>query len=397
MKPLLMALLLAAAPALAQAPQHPVKIGVLTDMGGTGADDTGAGSVMAARMAIEDYGGKALGQPIGFTSADHQAKAEIGSAIARRWFGEDGVDAIADLTISSVALAVQEVAKNAGKVALISGAATKDLVGKNCSPMGVQWAFNTYAYANASVQALAAQGHKKWFFLTSDYAFGKSLEADGIAALERAGGTVAGSAHFPLNTSDFSSFLLQARSSGADVLAFAHAGSDFTNSAKQATEFGLNDGSIALVPLTLEIRESQALGPAVLHGVNFVSTFYWNDDDGTRAFSQRFFARMHAMPSEVQAQTYSAVLHYLRAVDKAGTTDGLAVVTAMKALPVNDFFVHDGHIRPDGYLLHDYYAYRFKTAAESTGPWDVWQRTGVVPAASIAPPSTGCTLPGVSP
>jgi branched-chain amino acid transport system substrate-binding protein len=363
----------------AQVSGDAVKIGVLNDQSGLYADFGGRGSVIAAQMAVEDFGGKVLGKPIQVLSADHQNKPDVGSNIARQWFDQDGVDAIADLTTSSVALAVQEIGKQNGKVTMTSGAATSRLTGDACSPTGFHWAYDTVALANGTGKAVVEEGLKKWFFLTADYAFGYALEKDVSEVVKAAGGEVVGSVRHPLNTSDFSSFLLQAQGSGAEVVGLANAGMDTTTSIKQAAEFGIVAGGQSLAGLLLVLSDIHALGLETAKGLVLTTGFYWDLDDESRAWSQRYYERMQRMPNMVQAGVYSSVMHYLKAVQEAGTDEGKVVAAKMKELPIKDMFARNGKVREDGRMVHDMYLARVKTPAQSKKPWDYYEIVRTIP------------------
>jgi branched-chain amino acid transport system substrate-binding protein len=365
--------------AKAQISGDAVKIGVLNDQSGLYADFGGRGSVIAAQMAVEDFGGKVLGKPIQILSADHQNKPDVGSNIARQWFDQDGVDAIADLTTSSVALAVQEIGKQNGKITLTSGAATSRLTGDACSPTGFHWAYDTVALANGTGKAVVEEGLKKWFFLTADYAFGYALEKDVSEVVKAAGGQVVGSVRHPLNTSDFSSFLLQAQGSGAQVIGLANAGTDTTTAIKQAAEFGIVAGGQHLAGLLLVLSDIHALGLETAQGLVLTTGFYWDLDDESRAWSQRYFERMQRMPNMIQAGVYSSVMHYLKAVEAAGTDEGKVVAAKMKELPIKDMFARNGKVREDGRLVHDMYLARVKTPAQSKKPWDYYEIVRTIP------------------
>jgi branched-chain amino acid transport system substrate-binding protein len=367
------------AEAKAQISGDAVKIGVLNDQSGLYADFGGRGSVIAAQMAAEDFGGKVLGKPIQILSADHQNKPDIGSNIARQWFDVEGVDAIADLTTSSVALAVQEIGKQSGKVTLTSGAATSRLTGDACSPTGFHWAYDTVALANGTGKAVVEEGLKKWFFLTADYAFGYALEKDVSEVVKASGGQVLGAVRHPLNTSDFSSFLLQAQGSGADVIGLANAGTDTTTSIKQAAEFGIVAGGQHLAGLLLVLSDIHALGLETAQGLVLTTGFYWDLDDESRAWSQRYYERMQRMPNMIQAGVYSSVMHYLKAVQAAGSDEGKVVAAKMKELPIKDMFARNGKVREDGRLVHDMYLARVKTPAQSKKPWDYYEIVRTIP------------------
>jgi branched-chain amino acid transport system substrate-binding protein len=372
------AVFLGAATAGAQTQSRPIKIGVLSDMSSLYADQAGLGSVAAARMAIEDAGGKIGDQPIELVSADHQHKTDVGTAIVRRWFDVDGVDVVVDMPNSAVALAVQQVVKDRNKIALFATAATTELTGKQCSPNGIQWVYDAYSNAAGLAKAIVAQGNKSWYFVTVDYALGHSLQAEASKALTALGGTVAGSARHPLNTADFSSYLLQAQASNAKVIALANAGSDMINSVKQAAEFGLARDRVIVAPLVY-ISDIHGMGLSAAQGLTFVEGFYWDLNPATRAWSKRFFERRDAMPTMTHAGVYSSVSHYLKAVKAAGTTDSQAVLAKMREMPVNDFFSSGGSIRKDGRMVHDMLLVRVKTPSESKYPWDYYQVLATIP------------------
>jgi branched-chain amino acid transport system substrate-binding protein len=371
---------LSVATAQAQVSDDRVRIGVLNDQSGLYADFGGIGSVVAVQMAVEDFGGTVLGKPIDVVSADHQNKPDIGSNIANEWFDVQGVDAITELTTSSVALAVQEIARAKGKITIVSGAATSLLTNSACSPTGFHWTYDTVALANGTGKAVVAEGGRTWFFLTADYAFGHSLEADVSAVVEAAGGEVKGAVRHPLNTADFSSFLLQAQSSGAQIVGLANAGTDTTTSIKQAAEFGLPQGGQQLAGLLLVLSDIHALGLDVAQNLVLTTGFYWDLNDETRAWSKRYQERMNGrMPNMIQAGMYSATLHYLKAIEAAGTDEATAVAEQMRAMPVNDMFAQGGTVRADGRMVHDMYLARVKSPSESTGPWDYYQILRTIP------------------
>jgi branched-chain amino acid transport system substrate-binding protein len=378
--------------ALAQISGDVVKIGVLTDKSGLYADVAGEGAVVAAQMAVEEFGGKAAGKPVQVISADHQNKADISSNIARQWFDTDGVDAIADLVTSSTALAVQEVARDKGKVTLVSGAATSRLTGDACSPTGFHWAYDTYALAVGTGRAVVRNGGKSWFFITADYAFGHSLEADVTREVKALGGEIKGSVRHPLNSSDFSSYLLQAQGSGAQVIGLANAGTDTTNSIKQAAEFGITQAGQSLAGLLLFISDVDALGLQTAQGLVLTTGFYWDLDDETRAWSAKYEQKTGKKPTMVQAGVYSSVLHYLKAIDAAGTDDGLKVANKMKELPVKDMFARNAKLLPNGRLAHDMYLARVKQPSQSKGRWDYYDIVTTIPAAEAyqKPEESGC-------
>jgi branched-chain amino acid transport system substrate-binding protein len=356
-----------------------VKIGVLSDMSSLYADIGGPGSVEAAKLAIADFGGTVAGKKIELVSADHQNKPDVGSAIATQWFDNDGVDVIVDVPTSSVALAVQEIARNKKKVFLISGAAASDLTGKACSPTSVHWTYDTVALANGTGTAIVKAGGDTWFFITADYAFGHALERDTTKVVEEHGGKVLGSVRAPLNTADFSSFLLQAQASKAKIIGLANAGGDTINSIKQAAEFGIVEGGQKLAGLLVFISDVYSLGLASAHGLQLTAAFYWDQNDQTRAWSKRFFDKTNREPTMVQAGVYGAIMHYLAAIKATGSDDGPTVMKQMKATPVNDFMTKNGKIREDGTLVRDMYLFEVKKPSESKYPWDYYKQISVIP------------------
>ncbi|SFC09944.1 branched-chain amino acid transport system substrate-binding protein [Bosea sp. CRIB-10] len=371
----------AALPGAALAADGKVKIGVLSDMGGVYADITGPGSVVAARMAVEDFGGKALGQPIELVTADHQAKPDIGLSIARAWLDTEGVDAIVDVPVSSVGLGIQALTKEKRKVFLNTAGASSDFTGTACSPYATQWAMDTYTMASSSGRALVKAGGNKWFFITADYAFGHALERDATAAVKEAGGTVVGSARHPLNNQDFASHLLQAQSAGANVVGLANGTGDTVRSINQAREFGLNTAGIKMAALVLFISDVHALGLPAAQGTLLTESFYWGLDDETRAWGRRFMERNNGRaPGMYHAGVYSAVTHYLKAVEKAGGTDAAKVSAAMREMLIKDPLIKNGHIRADGKVMQNYYLLEVKKPADSKGPWDYYNVLATVPA-----------------
>jgi branched-chain amino acid transport system substrate-binding protein len=370
--------LLTAGAAHAQISDGVVKIGVLNDMSSLYADIGGKGSVLAAQMAVDDFGGKVLDQPIEVISGDHQNKPDIGAGLARKWIDTEHVDTIVDVPTSSVALAVQEVTREKKRVFLMSGPASSDLTGKACSPYGFQWTYDTYALAHGTGGAMVKQGGDSWFFITADYAFGHALERDTSEAVKAAGGKVLGSVSVPLNTQDFSSFLLQAQASKAKVIGLANAGGDTINSIKAASEFGINKKQ-TLAGLLVFITDVHALGLQVTQGMYVASGFYWDMNDETRKWSKAFFAKANKMPTMVQAGVYSSTLEYLRAVQAAGTDDGDAVLKKLKEMKLNDVFVKNGYIRADGRMVHDFYLFQVKSPGESKASWDYYKLIATVP------------------
>jgi branched-chain amino acid transport system substrate-binding protein len=350
----------------------PVKLGLILDMSSIYADVTGPGSAEAAHMAVEDFGGKVLGRPIELLVADHQNKPDIAAAKAAQWLDQDHVSAILDVASSSPALAVMNVAKTRDTIVLLSGPGASSITNEQCMPTAIHWVYNTYALGKSTGAAVLADGGKTWFFIAADYTFGAQLEGDTASVVKAGGGQVLGDAKAPIATSDFSSYLLQAQASGAQVVAFANAGSDLDNAVKQAADFGLDKSGQKLVALLAYINDIHSLGLPATQGLLLSSAFYWDMDDATRAFANRYFARMHKMPNMSQAGVYSSTLHYLKAVQAVGTLDTKTVLDRMRATPVNDMFTHDGHIRPDGLMVHDIYLFRVKKPSESKGDWDLY-------------------------
>src|ERR1700748_2358711 len=381
--------LLVAAPASAQG----VKIGILNDQSGVYADYGGKYSFEAAKMAIEDFGGEVLGQKVEIISADHQNKPDLATAIARRWFEVDNVDMITELTTSSVALAVQELAKEKKKIDIVVGAATSRITGDACTPYGFHWAFDTHALAVGTGGALVKSGGDSWFFLTADYAFGYSLEKDTTDIVAANGGKVLGAVRVPLNSSDFSSFLLQAQSSKAKIVGLANAGQDTINSIKQAAEFGIVKQGQKLAGLLVTLAEVNGLGLDAAQGLVLTEGFYWDHDDQSRAFSERFFKRTGRMPSMIHAGTYSATLSYLKAVKAAGTKDSETVAKKLKELPLDDAFAQ-GKVLENGRMVHDMYLFEVKSPAESKKPWDYYKLLATVPGdkAFFTAKERGCPL-----
>jgi len=366
--------------ALAQ--EKVVKIGVLNDQSGLYADLGGPGSVVAAKMAAEEFGNKVAGMPIEIVSADHQNKPDVGSGIATKWYDVDKVDVIVDVPNSGVALAIAKVTADKNKVFIDSGAATSDLTGKACTPNTVHWTYDTWSLANGTGKEVVKAGGTTWFFLTADYAFGKALERDTTAVVVANGGKVLGSVLHPLTTADFSSFLLQAQASKAKVIGLANAGGDTINSIKAASEFGIVQGGQKLAGLLVFISDVHALGLKAANGLQLTSAFYWDHDEKTRAWSKKFAARMNGrMPTMVQAGVYAGVLHYLKAVQALKSDeDGKAVVAKMKAIPTDDPLFGKGTIRADGRQIHPMYLYEVKKPSESKGPWDYYKLVKEIPA-----------------
>jgi branched-chain amino acid transport system substrate-binding protein len=377
----------------AQVSDNVVKIGILNDQSGVYADFGGKWSVEAAQMAVADFGGKVLGAPIEIVTADHQNKPDVASSIARQWYDVDKVDAIMELTTSSVALAVQQLSKEKKKIDIVTGAATTDLTGKACTPYGFHWAYDTRALAVGTGGALVDQGGDTWFFITADYAFGYSLEEETSRYVKSKGGKVLGAVRHPLSTPDFSSFLLQAQGSKAKVIGLANAGLDTSNSIKQAAEFGVVQGGQRLAALLFTLAEVHGLGLKAAQGLVLTEGYYWDLDDTSRAFAKRFMDKTGRMPNMVHAGTYSAVTQYLKAVQAAGTDDGDTVAKAMRSVPVNDFFARNGRIREDGLMVHDMYLFQVKSPAESKGPWDYYKLLATIPGDQVFPPLAGSQCP----
>ncbi len=365
--------------ALAQVSDGVVKLAVLNDQSGLYADVTGQGSVVAARMAVEDFGGRVLDAPIEVIFADHQNKADIAAATANRWFDVEQVDVILDNPNSSAMLAVNEIARRKQRLFLVSGGGASSLTNEHCSPYTFHWLYDTYALAKVTGLAAVKSGLETWFMLTVDYAYGAALEKDLTQFVREAGGTVVGGVKHPISTADFSSFLLQAQASGADVIGLNNAGGDLINSIKQANEFGIVDAGQNLAGLLVFINDVHSLGLAVANGLVLTTGFYWDHDAETRAWSRRFFDRHGAMPSMIHASVYSSVTHYLEAVAAAGTDDADTVAAGMRAAPVDDFFGKGGTIRADGRMVHEMYLMEIKKPSESEEPWDYYKLRAVIP------------------
>jgi len=358
----------------------PVRIGVLTDMSSLFSDIGGQGSVIATRMAIEDFGGSVLGRPIELVSADHQNKPDVAANKAREWFDTQKVSVIVDLLPSGVALSVADVARQKNKLVLVSGGGTTRLTNENCSPNTVHYTYDTYALASNTVSALMKQGRDSWFFLTVDYALGQSLEKDASDTVRAANGRVVGAVRHPTNSPDLSSYLLQAQASNAKVIALADAGGDTINAIKQANEFGLlKSGKQTLAGLHVFISDVHSIGLQQAQGMLLTTGFYWDRDDETRKWSRRFFERHKRMPTMVHAGVYSSVMHYLKAIQAAGTDDTQAVMGRMRSMPINDFFARNGRIREDGRMVHDMLLVEVKKPSESKSPWDYYHVKSVIP------------------
>jgi branched-chain amino acid transport system substrate-binding protein len=356
-----------------------VRIGVLTDMSGQFSHESGEGSVTAVKMAVEDFGGKVLGKPIEVLVADHQNKPDTASGLARKWFDVDKVDMIANLINSSIALSVSQLAKEKNRIAIISGSGASRLTNDACTPNSVHYTYDTYALARGTGSALMKAGEKSWYFLTADYAFGHALEADTSAVVKAMGGEVVGSTRYPIETFDQSSFLLQAQASKAQVVALAGSGNVLVNAIKSAQEFGIPKGRQTLAGLLVWITDIKTLGLDAAQGLVLTNAFYWDRDDETRAWSKRFYERMKRMPHMGDAGDYSSTMHYLKAIELAGTDEAQAVMSKMRALPINDFFAKNGRIREDGRMVHDMYVYEVKKPSESKGEWDYYKLREVIP------------------
>jgi branched-chain amino acid transport system substrate-binding protein len=386
----LVALLAVAAPARADAP---FVIGIMNDQSGPYADLAGPGSVQVMKMAIDDFGGEVLGRKIELLVADHQNKVDVGLNIAREWFDTKNAEAIFDITNSGVALALVDLAKSRHKLVIFDSASSSELTGKACSPDTFQWNADNWSNAASLMRLLIQQKLDSFYFITADYAFGRSLEADARAAIEKAGGQTLGSVRAPLNTADFSSYLLSAQASGAKVVVFAIAGADLTSAAKQASEFGITPGQFIATPTTY-LSDVNAMGLKVAHDLVFMQSWYWDLNDATRAWAKRFQDRMQRMPNDNQAALYSSVLHYLEAVKKVGGDDAQAVADAMKAAPIHDVFTDDGEAREDGRVIYGRYLMKVKQPSESKYPWDYLTVMAKIPAADAFRPlgTTDCPL-----
>ncbi|MFG1220421.1 ABC transporter substrate-binding protein [Xanthobacter flavus] len=372
-----------------------IKIGILSDMSGPYSDLAGLGSVAAARLAVEDFKGKDKGIEVEIVSGNHQNKADIGSVIARSWIDQESVDVIGDVTGSPVALAVSQIVKDKDKIQLNAGAATADLTGSKCTPNTIHWTYDTWANANGTGSAMVRQGGNSWFFIAVDQASGHAMERDTVAVVKAAGGQVLGSVKHPLGTSDFSSYLVRAQSSGAKVVGLASGGEDMINAIKQASEFGIVQGGQSIAGLFTFITDIHALGLKLAQGLVLTEAFYWDRDDASRAFAKRF-AALHKgkMPTQVHAGVYSSIMHYLKAVEAAGTKDTNTVLAKMRAMPIDDPLFGKGEVRIDGRAVHDMFLFRVKTPAQSKGEWDVYETLATIPAAQAFRPLNegGCPL-----
>jgi branched-chain amino acid transport system substrate-binding protein len=362
----------------ARADDGVLRVGIITDMSGQYADGNGKGSVISAQMAADEIGGTVAGRKIEIISGDHQNKPDVATNIVRDWFDNKGVDMVAEGVNSAVALAVQNLTRERKKIFMISGAGSSDITGKQCSPTSVQWTYDTYAASNATAKAVVKRGGNSWFFMTADYAFGQALERDASRAVKASGGTVVGSVRHPFSTADFSSFLLQAQSSGAKVLGLANAGADFSTAVSQAQEFNI-EKTMQIAAMQVTLTDVAALGLANAHDLLFTDSFYWDRTPETRAFAQEFFKRHGAMPTAYQAGVNSALRHYFKAVAATNSTDSDKVMAWMRANPVNDFFAQGGKVREDGRMVHDMYLMRIKKPEESKQKWDLYETVATVP------------------
>lgn len=372
-----------------------IKIGILSDMSGPYSDLAGPGSVAAARLAVEDFKGADKGIQVEIVSGNHQNKADIGSVIARSWIDQEGVDVIGDVTGSPVALAVSQIVKDKDRIQLNAGAATADLTGSKCTPNTIHWTYDTWANANGTGSAMVRQGGNSWFFIAVDQASGHAMERDTVAVVKAAGGQVLGSVKHPLGTSDFSSYLIRAQSSGAKVVGLASGGEDMINAIKQASEFGIVQGGQSIAGLFTFITDIHALGLKLAQGLVLTEAFYWDRDDASRAFAKRF-AAVHKgkMPTQVHAGVYSSIMHYLKAVEAAGTKDTNTVLAKMREMPIDDPLFGKGEVRIDGRAVHDMFLFKVKTPAQSKGEWDVYETLATIPAAQAFRPLNegGCPL-----
>jgi branched-chain amino acid transport system substrate-binding protein len=357
-----------------------VKIGMIEDMSSIYADITGVGAVTAAKMAVEDFGGSVLGMPIEVVSADHQNKADIASATAREWFENQHVDALMDVAASATALAAIDVAKTKNKIVVLNGPGAARITNEACTPVSIHYTYDNYALSHGTGGAMVKAGYDTWFFVTADYAFGHDLEQVTAGVVKANGGQVLGGVRVPINTSDFSSALLQAQSSKAKVVGLANAGADTQNAIKQAAEFGIVRGGQKLAGLLVFINDVNSLGLEVAQGMLLTTAFYWDRNDESRAWAQRYFQRMNRMPNMTQAGIYSSTMHYLMAVAAAGTDETNAVMDKMRATPINDFFAKNGTIREDGRMVHDMYLYEVKKPVESKRAWDYYKLVAEIPA-----------------
>jgi branched-chain amino acid transport system substrate-binding protein len=386
--------ILASPIAFAEADAGPVKIGVIVDMSGVYSGIGGPGGVAAVKLAVQDFGGKVLGRSIEVLSADYQNKVDVTSTRVREWYDRDNVAMVIESTDSASALALQKLGLDKKKVTIFAGSATTELTGKQCSPYGVHYVYDTYSLANGTARAVVAEGGKSWYFITADYAFGHSLQEQATQVVDSMGGKVLGSVSHPLSASDFASFLLQAQASKADVIGLANAGRDTQNAVRQAAEFGLLKNKEIVAPLLIFDSDLKGMGLNVAQGLQFTTAFYWDYNDETRAFAKKFYGVTNKMPTMVQAGMYSAVTHYLQAVQAAGSTDSDQVMAKMRAMPINDFFAKDGRILSNGLMVHDMYLAEAKRPSESKGEWDLLKIRSVIPKekAFESVEQSGCSL-----
>lgn len=390
------AALLFSAASAAEFSDDEIRVALLTDLSSVYSKLAGLGSVIAAEMAIEDAGGEILGHEIVLITKDHESNGKLATQLAQELLEERNVDAFAGLVSSSTAIPVQALARDHEVITLISGAGSSSLTGKNCSPTGFHWTYDTYALAAGTARAVVQRGGKEWFFVTADYAFGHSLQNDTGNIVEAAGGTVVGAAAHPFKATDFSPYLLQARASGAQVVAFANAGGDTRRAIRQAYELGIMQGGQDLAALLMFLTDVRSLGLYVTSGLQLTTGFYWNMNEDTRAWSRRFAARYGAMPTMVQAGVYSSLRHYFKAIEAAGTDDGLTVAKQMKSMPVNDFFAPNGYIRADGRMVHDMYLVQVKKPTETTESWDYFKVLATIPGEEAFRPMAEGQCPYVS-
>ena len=389
----LAAAMVAPLPVSAQISDDVVKIGVLTDMNGPSSSADGPGSVTAAQMAVDDFGGKVLGKPITVISGDHQIKPDVGAGIARRWYDTEQVDLIVDVPVSAVGLAVQNVATEKKRLLIVHSTGTADFHGKFCSPYAIQWVFDTRALAVGTAQAVVKRGGDSWFFLVDDYAFGHALEKDASSVVAKNGGKVVGSVRLPFATPDVSSFILQAQASKAKIIGIAAGPPNNTNEIKAAGEFGLYKGGQQMAGLLVLITDVHGLGLPAAQGLLLTTSFYWDMDDKTREWSKRFFAKMNKMPTMWQAGVYSSVMNYLNAVKDSGTDDPLKVEAKMREKPIDDFFARHGRLREDNLMVHDLFLVQVKTPEESKYPWDYYKvLTPISGEDAFGPPDPACPM-----
>ena len=356
-----------------------VKIGVLTDVNGPFMDNVGRGSIVATEIAIEEFGGKVLGYPVQMVSADHQNKADVGSARVREWFDRDKVDVVTELGNSAVALAAMKIAETKHRMSIVTGAGAVRISSEDCTPTNLQWVYDTYALAKVGTQSIVRKGAKNWYYLTADYAFGHSLENDGKQFIEAAGGKVLGSSRYPFPGSDFSSYILKAQASKANAVAIATAGLDLQNAIKQGREFGLVEGGQQAVAMLMSIVDVNSIGLKDAGGMMFAESFYWDLDEASRKFARKFFEKTKRMPTALQAGQYSATLNYLRAIEKAKSDDVSDVMKQLKTMPIQDAFAKNGKVREDGKMVHDMYLVQVKKPQESKAPWDYYTVLETVP------------------